>query len=147
MRIVLIILFVLSYVHGQFFESEEDSRILIIGESTLGRFELGRVLLGKNSSERSEHDKCTDSLLTCVDEGSWFGEKSLNITIFNTPKYPHKYRDQQVMINEFLHTLKEEIKSINIFIITFGEWAMDISFSSELQVHVSYEIFLVRLKL
>ena len=133
MRIVLIILFVLSYVHGQFFESEEDSRILIIGESTLGRFELGRVLLGKNSSERSEHDKCSSSpFKTCVDEGSWFGEKSLNITIFNTPRYPHKYRDRQVMINEFLHTLKEEIKSINIFIITFGEWAMDISFGSRM---------------
>ena len=82
MDVILVFLYIFNIVKGQLFESEEDSRILIIGDHMRGRMDLGSVLLGRDATGRIKHDKCFASdFHTCIDKGSWLGKEKIDITI------------------------------------------------------------------
>ena len=142
MNVFLAFLYIFSIVKGQLFESEEDSRILIIGGHMPGRMGLGSVLLGRDASGRIKHDKCYSSdFQTCIDKGSWLGKETIDITIIDSPAFPFKSKDQQRMINDLVNTLRKEIRSTNIFIITFNQWAINMSYSSRMILSSLYRIF------
>ena len=142
MNVILVFLYIFSIVKGQLFESEEDSRILIIGDHMRGRMDLGSVLLGRDASGRIKHDKCFASdFHTCIDKGSWLGKETIDITIIDAPAFPFKMKDQQRMINDLVNTLRKEIRFTNIFIITFDQWAINMSYSSRMILSSLYRIF------
>ena len=120
---------------------EEDPRILIIGGTIRGRFKLGSSLLGRDTNRKRE--QCFSSLFpTCIEKGSWLGEDNLNITIIDTPTYHQNITTKYpLIITDFLQTLTEKIKSVDVVIFTFDQWETSMSFHSKMILSSLYSKF------
>ena len=139
MNVVLIFLFVINKVIGNI--PEEDPRILIIGGTIRGRFKLGSSLLGRDTNRKRE--QCFSTIFpTCIEKGSWLGEDNLNITIIDTPTYHQNITTKYpLIITDFLQTLTEEIKSVDVVIFTFDQWETSMSFHSKMILSSLYSKF------
>ena len=139
MNVVLIFLFVINKVIGNI--PEEDPRILIIGGTVRGRFKLGSSLLGRDTNRK--RDQCFSTIFpTCIEKGSWLGEDNLNITIIDTPTYHQNITTKYpLIITDFLQTLTEKIKSVDVVIFTFDQWETSMSFHSKMILSSLYSKF------
>ena len=108
-------------------------RIVIIGETGAGKSSLANVLLGRNAQYDGSHsqDGCFDvswntnngnghTNNTCHDMAYWLGNpNSTNVTIIDTPGFGEKMENEQKTIDTLVNVLKNEIKYIHAFVITF----------------------------
>lgn len=143
MNVVLVFLFVVSKVMCNIPQSEEDPRILIIGGTIRGRFKLGSSLLGRDTNRKRKQGECFSSLFpTCIEKGSWLGEDNLNITIIDTPTYHQNITTKYpLIITDFLQTLAEKIKFVNVVIFMFDQWETSMSFHSKMLLSSLYSKF------
>ena len=103
---------------------------MVLPTGSLATFPMQRLLV-----------KTPSDFQTCIDKGSWLGKETIDITIIDSPEFPFKSKDQQRMINDLVNTLRKEIRSTNIFIITFNQWAINMSYSSRMILSSLYRIF------
>ena len=108
-------------------------RIVIIGETGAGKSSLANVLLGRDAQYDGSHsqDGCFKvswntndgkglTTNTCHDVGYWLGNpNSTNVTIIDTPGFGEKMENEQQTIDTLVNVLKNEIKYIHAFVLTF----------------------------
>ena len=107
-------------------------RIVIIGETGVGKSSLANVLLGRHAQYDGRHsqDGCFDvswnsyngngvTTNTCHDTAYWLGNpNSTNVTIIDTPGLGETMENDQENIDTLVNLLKNEIKYIHAFVIT-----------------------------
>ena len=108
-------------------------RIVIIGETGAGKSSLANVLLGRDAQHDGSHsqDGCFKvswntnngkglTTNTCHDVGYWLGNpNSTKVTIIDTPGFGEKMENEQQTIDTLVNVLKNEIKYIHAFVLTF----------------------------
>ena len=107
-------------------------RIVIIGVTGAGKSSLANVLLGRDPRYDGRHfqDGCFKVSLglngkgittnTCHDVGHWLGNSnSRNVTIIDTPGFGEEMENEQEKIDTLVNVLKNEIKYVHAFVITF----------------------------
>ena len=112
-------------------------RIVIIGETGVGKSSLANVLIGRDSQYdgtgfangcfkvawRNENEPgnviTTD---TCYDTGHYLGDPSKkNITVIDTPGFGDEMDAEVQTINGLVDVLKNKIKTVHVFVICFRE--------------------------
>ena len=121
---------------GDVLETNEETypspRIVILGATGVGKSSLANVLLGrdKNYQGKEFSNGCfrvstgLDSITkqTCADNGHWLGEIGSNtFTVIDTPGFGDKLVEEQKTIENLVTTLRDEIKSVHVFIIAFKQ--------------------------
>ena len=144
LRLAIFSLLISSSLHQNYHKHEHvekldnehlfpSPRIVIIGETGAGKSSLANVLLGRDAQYDGSHsqDGCfkvswnTDNgkgltTNTCHDVGYWLGNpNSTNVTIIDTPGFGEKMENEQQTIDTLVNVLKNEIKYIHAFVLTF----------------------------
>ena len=109
-------------------------RILIIGETGVGKSSLANVLLGRNrpyegqdfaegcfrSGWKNDGQPVTTDI--CPAPGHWLGNESApKVTVIDTPGFGHDMETQQKAINRMVVAIKDDIMSVDAFVIAFQE--------------------------
>eukprot|EP00092_Neocalanus_flemingeri_P104061 GFUD01133238.1.p1 GENE.GFUD01133238.1~~GFUD01133238.1.p1 ORF type:complete len:396 (-),score=115.90 GFUD01133238.1:114-1301(-) len=106
-------------------------RIVILGATGAGKSSLANVLLGrdKNYDGQEFRNGCfrvssgLDSITkkTCADQGYWLGNTSQRVTVIDTPGFGDKLVEEERTIENLVTTLRDEIKYVHVFVITFKQ--------------------------
>ena len=107
-------------------------RIIILGQTGVGKSSVANVLLGRppNYDGRNFTKGCFKAMegtqpttkKTCADIGPWLGDpKNRRVTIIDTPGLGDESDEDQRTINELAKELKDDIKFIHVFMIAFDE--------------------------
>jgi len=106
-------------------------RIVILGATGAGKSSLANVLLGrdKNYDGQDFRNGCfrvssgLDSITkeTCADQGYWVGDTSQRVTIIDTPGFGDKLVEEEKTIENLVTTLRDDIKYVHVFVITFKQ--------------------------
>ena len=113
-------------------ENFPSPRIVILGATGAGKSSLANVLLGrdKNYEGESFENGCfkvstgLDSITkdTCADVGYWMGDKNNSmVTVVDTPGFGDRLVEEEKTIENLVTTLRDEIKSVHVFIIPFKQ--------------------------
>ena len=104
-------------------------RIIIIGETGVGKSSLANVLLGRDPQYDGEgfSNGCFKvgwgsgevvTTGTCHDKGYWLGDPAMpNVTIIDTPGFGDELEKEEETIQGLVNVLKDEIKFIHTFLI------------------------------
>jgi len=136
----LIVLFgisFMSYATSQKSTNLPRPRIVIIGETGVGKSSLANVLLGRNHQYDGKgfDDGCFKvawkndvkpggviTTATCHDSGYYLGDESKpKVTVIDTPGFGDEMEAEVQTINGLVDVLKNEIKEVNVFVICFRE--------------------------
>ena len=137
---ILIILYKISCIECAISQQSTNlpkPRIVIIGETGVGKSSLANVLLGRSHQYDGEgfDDGCFKvawkngdkpggviTTATCHDSGYYLGDKSKpNVTIIDTPGFGDEMEAEVQTINGLVDVLKNQVKEIDVFIICFRE--------------------------
>jgi len=133
---ILLLITISTQAIGDVLDSNEATypspRIVILGATGVGKSSLANVLLGrdKNYQGKEFSNGCfrvstgLDSITkqTCADNGHWLGEIGSNtFTVIDTPGFGDKLVEEQKTIESLVTTLRDEIKSVHVFIIAFKQ--------------------------
>jgi len=136
----LIVLFgisFMSYATSQKSTNLPRPRIVIIGETGVGKSSLANVLLGRNHQYDGKgfDDGCFKvawknddnpggviTTATCHDSGYYLGDESQpKVTVIDTPGFGDEMEAEVQTINGLVDVLKNKIKEVNVFVICFRE--------------------------
>ena len=115
-----------------------EKRIVIIGQTGVGKSSLTNILLGRDGQYKGEgfNNGCfqvgwnnegneggvitTD---TCYDTGYYLGKNDSNpkVTVIDTPGFGDKMDAEVKTINRLVDVLKNDVKYVNVFVICFQE--------------------------
>jgi len=109
-----------------------DPRIVLLGATGVGKSSLANVLLGRDKNFQGEgfSQGCfrvntgLNSVTkdTCADHGHWLGNVSLPmVTVIDTPGFGDKLVEESRIIENLVNTLRDEIKYVHVFIISFKQ--------------------------
>jgi len=137
---ILIILYKISCIECAISQQSTNlpkPRIVIIGETGVGKSSLANVLLGRSHQYDGKgfDDGCFKvawkngdkpggviTTATCHDSGYYLGDKSKpNVTIIDTPGFGDEMEAEVQTINGLVDVLKNQVKEIDVFIICFRE--------------------------
>jgi len=116
-----------------------EPRIVILGQTGAGKSTLANVLLGlpldcQNCTFEvcDGHDSCTKSTKYAV--GSWLGTGH-EFTIVDTPGFGDSDNDDNLLIDEMIHVLKDIVRAANTLLILVNgeEERFDFSFQQMLR--------------
>jgi len=113
-------------------ENFPSPRIVVLGATGAGKSSLANVFLGrdKNYEGDSFENGCfkvstgLDSITknTCADVGYWMGDKNNSmVTVVDTPGFGDRLVEEEKTIENLVTTLRDEIKSVHVFIIAFKQ--------------------------
>merc|ERR1712192_97233 len=97
-------------------------RFLIMVGAEVDKSSLVNVLIGKHYNDRTRD--CINLTTTCAETGyGWLGssEMGAKVTIIATPGLSGEPDDEEDMLDAMVNYLKEEIKFVDVFLITFKE--------------------------
>jgi len=137
---ILIILYEISCIACAISQQSTNlpkPRIVIIGETGVGKSSLANVLLGRSHQYDGEgfDDGCFKvawkngdkpggviTTATCHDSGYYLGDDSNpKVTIIDTPGFGDEMEAEVQTINGLVDVLKNQVKEIDVFIICFRE--------------------------
>ena len=104
-------------------------RIVILGETGVGKSSVAKMLLGIPRDQEGSGDGCfheapgsdPTTKNSCAKEGYWLGNKtdSAKFTMIDTPGLGSEASEDQQTINDLANFLREDIKFIHVFVLTF----------------------------
>jgi len=137
-RELLFCVILVSYAHSTALAStsrvsNEDvypsPRIVIIGQTGVGKSSLANVLLGRDPQHNGtghvhgcfksswDNGKVTTTK-TCYDKGKWLGDQNqTEVTIIDTPGFGDGNEEETSTINNLVDFLKNEIRFVHVFVI------------------------------
>jgi len=137
---ILIVLFEISFISCA--TSQESTklpkpRIVIIGETGVGKSSLANSLLGRSHQydgtgfddgcfkvawKNSDKPGGVITTATCHDSGHYLGDDSKpEVTVIDTPGFGDKMEAEVRTINGLVDVLKNRIKEVDVFVICFRE--------------------------
>jgi len=138
--VILIVLFeisLLSFATSQKSTNLPRPRIVIIGETGVGKSSLANVLLGRSHQYNGTgfEDGCFKvawkngdkpggviTTATCHDSGYYLGDDSNpKVTVIDTPGFGDEMEAEVQTINGLVDVLKNQIKEVDVFVICFRE--------------------------
>jgi len=137
---ILIVLFEISFIpcaNSQKSTNLPKPRIVIIGETGVGKSSLANSLLGRSHQYDGTgfDDGCFKvawknddkpggviTTATCHDSGHYLGDESNpKVTVIDTPGFGDEMEAEVQTINGLVDVLKNQIKEVDVFVICFRE--------------------------
>ena len=113
----------------------ESPRIVILGATGVGKSSLANVLMGRDKNYKGKGFKngCFKVLglnnmgesitkKACIDQGNWLGNHTMpKFTMIDTPGFGNDLEEEEKTIESLVNVLKDEIRFIHAFIISFKQ--------------------------
>jgi len=130
-------------------------RFVIIGPTGAGKSSLANVLIGRDKEFQNpvETEKCftvgafakdhKDGVTqeTCYEIGSWLGRGQHQITVVDTPGFGVELEEEEETISGLVDFLKNDLKFVHAFVLTFKETDKRITAEFKLMVRLLSGIF------
>jgi len=130
-------------------------RFVIIGPTGAGKSSLANILIGRDKEfqNQKENQKCftvgafakdsKDGVTqeTCHETGSWLGRGEQQVTVVDTPGFGVELEEEEETISGLVDFLKNELKFVHAFVLSFKETDKRITAEFRLMVRLLSGIF------
>jgi len=103
-------------------------RILVLGQTGVGKSSLSNVLLGRDKEYKNNNNRgCFYvgqgsegvTTQTCANSGNYLGKQEVGpVTLIDTPGFgAHKWEAEREIVEELVDVLKNQVKFVHVFVI------------------------------